>query len=435
MTPNWNSLSHHQIYGTEVAKLTEADVAINRKGNFNSSLYFLEVEGKMRNVIFTIYKKDTTSNGEIINASVYFNQINGKFIDGYIIKQGKFTKRIVVTEKIQEASFFSFFSFFQEILQDENCWNTDNLPSDGQLEEVNLGYVGGGIDFNHPFFQNNNANDNAGSNSNSNTFHGGGGSVTAVTGYIFAKMKPEDIGFDDCPARKVKDENDKCVCLDAYVEDSNGNCVCPKGYVEDSSGNCVKKPCEGNPVVGKLEIAPQKGPSGKKGALFGNPQLGGCTRYGSNACNTPRNKKHDGIDIKNAIGNNVHVMNSGFVYSSGFSNDYGYYAIIQSTINGKTILTTYAHMQKSNRIEQNKSGQPLVKVKAGDILGLQGDTGNIKQAIADGNVEPHVHIEIKEHDGSSKWSFKKNFNLVDPRTYLSTKIDNNGISQTNTNCN
>ena len=212
--------------------------------------------------------------------------------------------------------------------------------------------------------------------------------------------------------------------------------TCPDGQVKDSTGKCQdkKKPCIGNPVINP-EIAPQEGPSGTKGALFGNAQLGGCTRYGSNACNTPRNKKHDGIDIKNTIGNNVHVMNSGFVYSSGYSNDYGYYAIIQSTINGKTILTTYAHMQKNNRIEQNKSGQPLVKVKAGDILGLQGDTGNIKQAIKKGAVEPHVHIEIKEHDGSSKWSFKKNFNLVDPRTYLSTTIDNNGVSQTNINCN
>jgi len=210
---------------------------------------------------------------------------------------------------------------------------------------------------------------------------------------------------------------------------------CPDGQVKNKDGICVEKPCENDPVKNP-EIAPQKGPSGVGGALYGNSSsTGGCTRYGGNHCSTPRNKKHDGIDIKNAIGSPIHAMYSGFIYSTGYSNDYGYYATIQSSVNGKTVLVTFAHMQVDNRITQGSPGSEVVKVKAGDIIGYQGDTGNIKGAIKKGAVEPHVHIEVREHDGSNSWSFKNNFNLTNPKDYLSTTIDDNGITQNNSNCN
>ena len=87
---------------------------------------------------------------------------------------------------------------------------------------------------------------------------------------------------------------------------------------------------------------------------------------------------------------------------------------------------SFFHLQKENRVLQ---GTPLVKVEAGDIIGYQGDSGNLKGAIESGGVESHVHIEVREHDGSSKWGYK-NFNLVDPRTYFSTIIKDDGTSRT-----
>ena len=213
----------------------------------------------------------------------------------------------------------------------------------------------------------------------------------------------------------------------------NDSRPCPRGYVKNAQGQCVKQPCEGDPVSNP-QVAQQYGPSGIKGALFGNENSGGCTRYGGNHCNTPRNKRHNGLDIKNNIGDPIHIMHGGFVYSSGYSDDYGYYATIQSTVNGETILTTYAHMQKDNRIEQGPSGSGLVHVSTGQILGYQGDSGNIKDALAEESVDPHVHIEVRKHDGSSSWDHDDNFEVVDPREYLSTTIDDNGVTQTN-NCN
>jgi murein DD-endopeptidase MepM/ murein hydrolase activator NlpD len=204
------------------------------------------------------------------------------------------------------------------------------------------------------------------------------------------------------------------------------------GEEVDFSTRTGDPPCPGDPVPNP-EIAPQKGPSGILGGMFGNSSNGGCTRFGANHCNTPRNKKHDGIDIKNDIGMPVYTMHEGFVYSSGYSDDYGYYTTIQSNVNGETILTTYAHLKKEERIEQGPPGSALVKVSTGQILGYQGDTGNLKDALLEESVDPHIHIEIRKHDGSNSWNFDDNFNLVDPRIYLGSKINSNGI--TTNNCN
>ncbi|TXD47829.1 MULTISPECIES: M23 family metallopeptidase [unclassified Polaribacter] len=224
-----------------------------------------------------------------------------------------------------------------------------------------------------------------------------------------------------------------CVCKEGKVEDENGNCGCEEGKVEHTNGTdtCVKKPCEGDPVPNP-EIAAQKGSSGTKGAMYGNSSSGSCARYGSNDCTTQRNKKHDGIDLKNEQGAPIFAMFDGFIYSTKYHEKAGYNSRIHSTVNGKNILISYFHLQENNRILQTSS--PLTYVKAGDIIGYQGDSGNLKDALKKKSVDSHVHIEAREHDESSSWAYE-NYKLVDPRDYLSTTIDDNGVSQANTRCN
>ena len=113
------------------------------------------------------------------------------------------------------------------------------------------------------------------------------------------------------------------------------------------------------------------------------------------------------------------------------SQQFNYYTRIQSTVNGETFLVEYFHLQKDNRILQ---GSPLVYVKAGDIIGYQGDSGNLKNALIKKTVDSHVHIEVREHNGSSQWGYD-NFDLVDPRDYLSTIVNDNGTSDDNIDCN
>ena len=440
ISPNWSSASYQDIYKIEGAKLTSADVQINREGKYDSQLFFINSKGKIKNVIYTVYKDKTDFDGEIIDGRIYFNKINGEFIDGYIIEGGLFTHRMIIKSKqnTQQAGFFRF-SFLQSNTKDADCWNTDNLPEEGTtLDNVDLGTLAGGgggyigSDNIYSIISSWNHNGNSGSEG-SNNYSGGGGGPSSVSARIFAET--EDTDQDgNCPGIKVKNPStQKCECPEGKIEDKNGNCICPPGYIEDSNGNCVKKPCEGNPLAGQLEIAPQKGASKTKGALFG------CTRSNPNLiCGGVKGKKeHAGIDIKTNIGDPIYAMYDGTIYSTGRQKTgAGYNTRIQSRVNGKVIITSYFHMQKDNRIEQNKPGTPIVKVKAGDIIGYQGTSGNLYNAVyVDKSVDIHVHIEVRLHDGGNKWDYKKNFKLVEPRDYLFTKIDNNGVSQTNTNCN
>ena len=89
-------------------------------------------------------------------------------------------------------------------------------------------------------------------------------------------------------------------------------------------------------------------------------------------------------------------------------------------------------MQEANRIEQTSN--PLRYVNAGDIIGYQGDSGNLGDAIADGYCESHLHVSAYVHDGSNSWSFN-NFGKSDPRDYLATTITDDGLTETTIDCN
>ena len=180
---------------------------------------------------------------------------------------------------------------------------------------------------------------------------------------------------------------------------------CPEGQVKDSTGKCQekKKPCIGNPVINPT-IAPQLGDSGIAGGLHGT-----CTREGSGCLGNPSKKMHDGVDIKNIYGAPVYAMYDGTArlatqIKNGKVDGAGYHISIISTVNGQNIRLVYFHLQENNR----KSGI----VKAGDIIGYQGDSGNLKAAIEQELTESHVHVKAE-----------KNGQMADPLEYLATKID------------
>ena len=73
---------------------------------------------------------------------------------------------------------------------------------------------------------------------------------------------------------------------------------------------------------------------------------------------------------------------------------WGNYVRIQHTVNGRTVISSYAHMQTGS--------SPLAvgdKIAVGDFVGLVGATGQV--------TAPHLHLEI-EDDGVR----------VDPYTWL-----------------
>ena len=163
-------------------------------------------------------------------------------------------------------------------------------------------------------------------------------------------------------------------------------------------------PCNGDPIPNP-RIAPQKR-SGLKGGMFNS-----CVRrYKDGRC-----KPHKGIDLLNPYGAPVYAMYDGKVYPTDYElSKAGWVAVLRAKVNvngvQQEVKIQYFHLQQDNR----KTG----RVKAGDIIGYQGDSGNLKDVIYGENktVDSHVHIKIEKLIGNKKV-------LVDPLPYLATKID------------
>jgi hypothetical protein len=136
VTPLWESMNQVPLNFTD-ALLTNVDVSINKPGNYASELFFINVEGKMKNVIYTIYKDSISDNGNIINARIYFNDLNGSFIDGYRIENGLFTTRFVPDFSKNKSNFKSNKSLNVPIV-----WNDSPIVLNGGiLKEVDLGTI------------------------------------------------------------------------------------------------------------------------------------------------------------------------------------------------------------------------------------------------------------------------------------------------------
>lgn len=185
----------------------------------------------------------------------------------------------------------------------------------------------------------------------------------------------------------------------------------------------METPCPGDPVKDP-ELAPQLGFSGLKGGLHG------CTRYGTGCTGGEdgRNKPHDGIDIKNEYGDPIFAMYDGVVHSAYEHPVTGYVTRLKSVVNGETIINQYFHMQKERLTTKG------TLVKAGDLIGRQGDSGNLRRAIEQGYAVSHVHIKISKYIGTGDSDNYNNYRSTNPQEFLGTSFDENGESITN-NCN
>jgi hypothetical protein len=175
---------------------------------------------------------------------------------------------------------------------------------------------------------------------------------------------------------------------------------CGPGFnLNPSTNECIPKPCLGDPVSNP-EIAPQTN-SKIQGGLHNT-----CARV------DPRKscygkvgfKLHDGVDIKNDEGNPIYAIHGGEAVIKYEEGGAGHHIAIASSINGERVVLTYFHMQEKGL----KSGS----VNTGDIIGYQGRSGNLDNAIKQGHAISHVHIKAK-----------KNGIMINPLNYFQTKIE------------
>jgi hypothetical protein len=414
INPDWNTLMYNDVAYTN-AKLTTAKTEINRKGNYSSELCFINVNNHLKNVIFTVWKDETDQNDNLINGRVFFNDLEGNFIDGYKIENGIFTKSYVIKKQIQKASLFSFL-FFQSNDPEDSYWNLDVLDSfdGGVLDEVIITAPAASSGRENEDGNGNDGNSGGGygayvngATSNNSMPFGGGGSLSsnqinsaAAAILMVSPVKPDKEG--ECPAGYVLNSTtNECesICKQEgrTYNTITEKCDCPMGQVEDASGKCVKKPCVGDPLA-IVEIAPQLGASGMQGALHDT-----CARFDDDyTCRGVRGRrKHDGVDLKNPYGAPIFASYDGIAkegtqrnIKTGKIKGAGHYVGVTSRVNGKKIRLVYFHLQKDRRTTGT--------IKAGDIIGYQGDSGNLKSAIEDKNTTSHVHVKAQENGKSAE---------------------------------
>ena len=242
---------------------------------------------------------------------------------------------------------------------------------------------------------------------------GGGGIPPPTPGEPSAPAT--DTNQDNCPPEQVKDDNGNCVepeepCPSLKVRNNDDICECPDGFAEDKDGNCKEKPCDKDPVKNP-EVAGQN-LSGIEGGQFG------CTRNGFGCPGDSNKRQHGGLDIKNSEGSPVFAMYDGnaTAWPTEFDRA-GWVVVLMANIDGVSTKIQYFHLQQSDRANG--------PVKAGDIIGYQGKSGNLDGAIENGDTESHVHIKISNNQG-----------LQDPEDYignLSTEDGSTTIS--NPDCN
>jgi len=191
---------------------------------------------------------------------------------------------------------------------------------------------------------------------------------------------------------------------------------CPTGQVKDADGNCIdgEVPCVGNPIKNP-RIAPQE-VSGIEGGQFGFTRSDG-------------NQFHGGIDLANDIGNPFYAMHGGTVVSIGYeSKGIGNYVTIQSYINGEYYTHQYGHLQNDGR---PINGSQII---AGQVIGIQGLSGNLGRAVDRRLTVPHTHIVTRKRVGSG-WHLENDYSdPVNPMEIMTTQFDSQGNPIPGTDC-
>jgi murein DD-endopeptidase MepM/ murein hydrolase activator NlpD len=347
VTPNLKGITQEKIINSS-ALLTIIPATTIYPEHY-SRILMLKINQEIRAVVFSMYSSKE-SKGENFSGEIMITDLDGNFINGYRVSEGKLKTQFRGKTNKNESS-FNYISSAKKCEDHGNCYSGNPCTlCIQQLDEVVVVEPASNyIYYYNLFFGFNNFNPTQGGDQSVDenwSFGGGGGS-------------PRDLS----------------------------------NPVQDS------KPCPGNPVKNP-EIAPQTN-SGIQGGLHNT-----CARKQKDKiCDGKVGYKlHDGVDIKNDYGEPIFAMYDGEAEYGIDPKGAGHYVGITSTINGNTVRLVFFHLQEA--------GIKTGPVKAGDIIGYQGVSGNLKRAIDNKHVDSHVHVKAQ-----------KNGNMADPLPYFATTID------------
>ena len=117
--------------------------------------------------------------------------------------------------------------------------------------------------------------------------------------------------------------------------------------------------------------------------------------------------KHDGLDLYAPVGTTIYACFDGKITYAQDPTGYGNRTFLEGSYNGQNYFLMYAHLS------EYKTGD----VKAGDIIGKTGQTGNANGQAA---KMAHLHFEVRKVKMS-----KPSFNPLTEITELGTAVNIN----------
>ena len=152
--------------------------------------------------------------------------------------------------------------------------------------------------------------------------------------------------------------------------------------------------------LGNRRLPPKKG-------LFMWPMEGTLTQgYGNTGFTRLGYNYHNGLDIAAPAGRQIYAVYDGVVEDTGMGQGaYGNWVTIRHTVTGgRQLISLYAHMSSF----KVKNGQ---KVKMGDLVGFEGNTGNTTRLLYGPHRGYHLHFTIFDAEGYgvSKGTLTKQF--------------------------
>ncbi|MBX4187593.1 MAG: peptidoglycan DD-metalloendopeptidase family protein [Candidatus Doudnabacteria bacterium] len=152
--------------------------------------------------------------------------------------------------------------------------------------------------------------------------------------------------------------------------------------------------------LGNRKLPPKKG-------LFMWPMEGTLTQgYGNTGFTSLGYNYHNGVDIAAPAGRQIYVAFDGVVQDTGVGQGaYGNWVTIRHTVTGgRQLITLYAHMS-SYKVAKGQ------QVKAGDLVGFEGNTGNTTRLLYGPHRGYHLHFTVFDAEGYgvSKGTLVKQF--------------------------
>ncbi len=100
---------------------------------------------------------------------------------------------------------------------------------------------------------------------------------------------------------------------------------------------------------------------------------------------------HSGLDIASHYGDAIHATGDGVIEEAGQRAGYGRVVVVD---HGFGVTTLYGHLSAFNV-------QPGMRVKAGDVIGYEGDSGR--------STGPHLHYEVRIYNTPvNPWRYLRN---------------------------